>query len=139
VADLCAVGWHVCASAAEVTSRSATGCTNASPSPGQFFVTRQSSTGCGVCANGSNFMNPPCDSSSCATDCGGSDAVSNDVFGCGSAGAAPASTCTPLNAFGNDVCSSLPAGGSCGADGFTEAHNVVLTTAAAGGALCCRD
>ncbi|MEZ4406095.1 MAG: hypothetical protein R3A52_06440 [Polyangiales bacterium] len=139
VADLCAVGWHVCASAAEVMSRSSTGCTNASPTAGQFFTTRQSSTGCGVCATGTNFANPPCDSSSCTAGCGGSDAVSNDFFGCGSAGGAPSTVCSPLNAFSNNLCASLPAGWSCGSDGYREAHNVVLNNPAAGGALCCRD
>ncbi len=139
VADLCAVGWHVCAGAAEVAARSSTGCTNASPSAGQFFTTRQSSTGCGVCATGTNFANPPCNSSSCATNCGPTDAIANDFFGCGSVGATPAAGCAPFNAFSNNVCASLPAGWSCGSDGYNEAFNVVLTSAAAGGALCCAD
>jgi hypothetical protein len=139
VADLCAVGWHVCYSSPEVTARSTTGCANSAPTPGQFFATRQSSTGCGVCATGTNRANPPCNSSSCTAGCGGSDAVANDVFGCGSAGATPDGSCAPLSQFSNNVCSSLPAGWSCGSDGFAEAMNIVLTTPAAGGVLCCRD
>ena len=138
VEDLCAVGWHVCRSAADVRAHAAGGCVGAASDPGLFFVTRQSSTGCGVCALGMNLANPPCDSVSCTAGCAQTDSITNDVFGCGSAGDAPAS-CDVLDRFGNNLCGALPAGWSCGMDGLAEAKNVVHADASDGGALCCHD
>jgi hypothetical protein len=111
----------------------------AAPGPGLFFVTRQSSTGCSFCAIGMSLANPPCNSSSCAAGCAQTDATSNDIFGCGTAGQAPLQACGVLDRFGNDLCSALPPAWRCGNDGFAEAKNVTLTDPAIGGALCCRD
>jgi hypothetical protein len=85
VADLCARNWHVCASAAEVAADSSTDCTNAGPTAGQFFVTRQSSTGCNVCALGTD-TDSNCNSSSCEANCLQTPAIANDLFGCGVGG-----------------------------------------------------
>jgi hypothetical protein len=117
VADLCQLGWHVCESVAEVASKSAgAGCAPAAKA-GLFFVTRQSGPGAAQCGVGTN-----------------------DLFGCGGAGGAPDPTsCAPLDRFSGDLCASLGAGWSCGADGLAEANNVTNTNSATGGALCCRD
>jgi hypothetical protein len=116
VADLCQVGWHVCATAAEVGAQSGAGCA-AAATAGSFFVTRQSGPGGAVCGAGGN-----------------------DIFGCGAIGIAPdANTCGQLNRFSNDLCGALTADWSCGADGLQEANNVTKTSSTGGGVLCCRD
>ena len=137
--DLCAPGFHLCRTAAEVADRSPSGCTGAAPAPGQFFITRQSSTGCGVCATGSLLADPPCDDQSCTPGCAQTDATSNDVFGCGSTGDAPTAACAPLDRFGNNLCVALPPGWSCGVDGYTEARAVINRSPTTGGGLCCAD
>jgi len=115
--DLCAVGWHICASAAEVALKSSTGCTGAvGGGRTLFFTTRQSGPGTGNCA---------------ATG-------ANDIFGCGTLGATPASSCAPLDRFSHNLCGSLGAPWSCGSDGFQEANNVTKTAVGGGGVLCCR-
>jgi hypothetical protein len=50
VADLCAPGWHVCLDANDVTTSSPNGCVGVTRpnDPALLFLTRQSSTGCGV-------------------------------------------------------------------------------------------
>ncbi len=121
VDDLCAEGWHVCATAAEVGARTRTGCLDAVPISAiepLFFATRQSGPGYAQCGPGSN-----------------------DVFGCGNLGGPPAPSCAPLNAFGNDHCSLLAAPWACsgGGDGLLEAQTVVKLGPAKGGVLCCRD
>jgi hypothetical protein len=139
VEDLCAAGWHVCASAADVAAHSSTGCVGAAPGPDLFFVTRQSSNGCGVCATGLDRRSPPCDGMSCAHGCAQTDATSNDIFGCGSLGDTPASDCGVLDRFGNNTCVALGADWPCGSDGFAEAKNAVHVAPGSGGAACCRD
>lgn len=144
VSDLCAVGWHVCASAADVDAHSPTGCRGATAAadPSLFFVTRQSSNGCGVCATGT-ASSAQCDSVSCASGCAASADTSNDVFGCGNFGSTtPLVGCSPLDRFSYDLCSGLPGSGwSCDDDGTgrCEAYTVVHAEAAFGGALCCAD
>jgi hypothetical protein len=136
IEDLCAPGWHVCRGAREVVARSPTGCTNASPVPGRFFAARQSSTGCGYCATGSITTDPPCNSTSCAMGCAQTDTIANDVFGCGSVGAAATPSCAPFNVFSGDKCVALPPVWQCGSG---EALTVTLQDGTGGGALCCRD
>lgn len=47
-------------------------------------------------------------------------------------------TCAVLNRSSNELCTSLTADWSCGADGLQEANNVTKTSGS-GGVLCCRD
>jgi hypothetical protein len=118
VADLCAAGWHVCATSAEVGARTAAGCNDATVDGGAplFFATGQSGAGVGGCTAGAN-----------------------DLFGCGNIGGTANGTCAPLTRFSNNLCSMLGAPWSCGADGLHEADNVTKTATAGGGVLCCRD
>ena len=119
VADLCQVGWHVCETAAAVGAKSGgAGCAGAGVA-GQnaFFAVRQSGAGGAACGAGTN-----------------------DLFGCGDVGAEPdAVTCAPLDRFSNDLCQSLPATWSCGANGADELNSVTKTASEGGGVLCCRD
>jgi cysteine-rich repeat protein len=137
----------VCIEANEVATASPNGCNGATQpgDPALFFVTRQSSNGCGVCATGSR-TDSDCNSSACTSGCLQTEQISNDVFGCGNYGAVPASSCTPLNAFSNAFCSAIaPQGWSCDAagpaddSGVCETFTLVHTNAATGGVLCCRD
>ncbi|MBZ4417457.1 hypothetical protein [Myxococcus sp. RHSTA-1-4] len=147
MADLCAVGWHVCTSDAEVAARSPTGCEGATrPTDNPlFFATRQSTNGCAVCANGTS-TGPECDSASCSEGCQQTALTSNDFFGCGNFGAE--ATCGPLNQFSENLCSGLASVGSpwsCDAatdaddNGLCEAYTVTKTGSKFGGVLCCRD
>jgi hypothetical protein len=117
-ADLCAAGWHICATSSDVESSSPSGCTGATVDgdPDLFFATRQSGNGNGDCNSGAN-----------------------DVFGCGNLGVTPSGNCAPLDRFSTDVCSGLAAPWDCGVDGVNEANNVTKSAAAGGGVLCCRD
>ncbi len=147
VADLCAAGWHVCESAAEVAESSPDGCAGAAGEADVpvFFATRQSSNGCGVCATGTS-TSPQCNSATCVAGCLQTASTSNDVFGCGNigAGASPA-YCGPLDRFSNNLCGSLPWAWSCNlpisADdgGLCEAYAVTKSDVRYGGVLCCRD
>lgn len=145
VADLCAVGWHVCASDAEVAARSPTGCEGATREGDKplFFATRQSTNGCAVCANGTS-TGPECDSESCTPGCAQTARTSNDFFGCGNFGAE--ATCGPLNRFSENLCSGLAGSPwSCDApteaddNGLCEAYTAIKTGSKYGGVLCCRD
>jgi hypothetical protein len=149
VADLCAAGWHVCSTAADIASHSPTGCVGATQAgdPPLFFASRQSSNGCGVCATGTR-TDADCNSASCTAGCAQTAATSNDVFGCGnlgdsSIGGAPLTGCGPIDRFSNNVCSALgDTSWSCnddGGNGLCEAYVVVHTSAEFGGVLCCRD
>lgn len=117
-ADLCAEGWHVCATSAEVAASSPTGC-GGSTRPGDpqlFFATGQAGPGIASCdATGSN-----------------------DVFGCGNFGGGAASSCAPLNRFSNNGCTLIAPYFQC-ASGLEEARVVTKNTPAGGGVLCCRD
>lgn len=147
VADLCAPGWHVCESADAVLQSSATGCSGATHQndPPLFFATRQSSTGCGQCATGTSTA-PTCSSSTCAAGCLQTDAISNDVFGCGNFGAAsPIQSCGPLDRFSNNLCASLAGSPwSCNLptsaddNGLCEAYALTKSGVSHGGVLCCR-
>jgi hypothetical protein len=148
VADLCAAGWHVCATAADVAASSPTGCVGVA-APGAeplFFATRQSSTGCGVAATGLSTDGAVCNAGSCAAGCAQTAAISNDVFGCGNYGEpignwgqVAVDAGQPLNFFSHDSCTALGPPWACSGEGVCEAY--VLTKAAAdkGGVLCCRD
>jgi hypothetical protein len=143
-ADLCAPGWHVCISAADVASHSPTGCGGATRlgDPPRFFVTRQSSNGFGVCATGARTAHD-CNSASGTRGCKASEHTTNDVFGCGNFGApGPLVDCSPLDRMGNDHCFGLRGSNwVCDDDGsgLCEAATVVHYGADFGGVLCCRD
>lgn len=117
--DLCAAGWHICLSPAEVAASSAGGtCADSVPSgaPPLFFVTRQSGAGLASCGEGAN-----------------------DLFGCGTLGIAPGASCSPLDRFSNDLCGALAAPWACGNEDNVEAEKVTKPGAGSGGVLCCRD
>jgi hypothetical protein len=131
VADLCQVGWHVCASASDVVqhtagtpSADANACVaSAVAGSTDYFTTRQSGNGNGNCV-----------------------AIGfNDTFGCGTLGATPVATsCPPLTRFSNNLCSSLGAPWSCATGPVSpadvnEAHNITKSGPANGGVMCCRD
>jgi hypothetical protein len=119
VADVCQLGWHVCASAVEVAAKSGgVGCAGAGISGmNAFFAVRQSGSGGAMCGAGTN-----------------------DLFGCGDVGIAPdAVTCAPLDRFSNDLCIALPGTWACGANSADEVNNVTKTSSEGGGVLCCRD
>ena len=117
-ADLCAVGWHICAQAGEVAAHSPTGCAGAAVDGGApvFYASGQSGPGNATCGAGSN-----------------------DLFGCGTLGEAPAADCSPLDRFGDDLCSVLGPPWMCGTDETHEADDVTKTDSTAGGVLCCSD
>ena len=143
VADLCEAGWHVCTGAADVTSHVPSGCKGATTAndPPLFFVTRQSSNGCGDCATGTR-TSPDCNSKSCTTGCAQTAATSNDVFGCGNLGAtSPIVDCGPIDRFSNNLCNDVGSNWSCNDDGsgFCEAYAIKHDGPDFGGALCCKD
>jgi formylglycine-generating enzyme required for sulfatase activity len=122
VEDLCAVGWHVCLSAADVASHAPAGCVGvgtAGTIGSQFFASRQSGPG--------------------EAYCGPSGA--NDLFGCGTLGATPdLPSCYPLDLFSGNFCDALGQPWSCGyADHTQEANVVTKPSSVGGGVLCCRD
>jgi hypothetical protein len=64
--------------------------------------------------------------------------LSNDVFGCGSLGAAPAASCAPLDRFSHNDCNALLPPWAC-SGGTVEASNIVKSGLGYGGVVCCRD
>ncbi|MEP7120516.1 MAG: putative metal-binding motif-containing protein [Byssovorax sp.] len=140
-ADLCAVGFHVCSSAADVAASSPTGCTGAAASPGLFFATSQSSTGCNACALGNDANPAVCTGCSCAPDCKQTALTTNDLYGCGSLGSS-LSSCGGLDRASDNFCNALGPPWSCqvpGSAGCDEAAVVTKPGSAGGGVLCCAD
>ncbi len=138
VSDLCALGWHVCATPDEVGSRSPDGCDGSHDAPDAFFAMRTSGSGCGVCATGTAT---DCSATDCRRDCAQTSITVNDVFGCGTVGSTPDATCGPLDRFGNNLCDALPSPWACSDDGSGthEAELVTKPGADHGGVLCCAD
>lgn len=138
--DLCAAGWHVCRSSAEVAARSPNGCGGAADAPpASFFATRQSGPGCRQCATGAAEN---CGSNDCGGNCAPTAAMSNDLFGCGTLGSAPDPTsCGVLDRFSDNLCSGLQSPWRCDGDaaGTRETEFVVKPGPGAGGVLCCAD
>jgi hypothetical protein len=119
IQDLCAEGWHVCTSPADVASDSPTGCTGATtggPTPRIMFVQRTASSNSFTCGPGvDNF------------------------FGCASF-TQGGIVCSPLNASGGNLCSNLlSTTWRCGTDSTMEGNNVTKVGPANGGVLCCRN
>ena len=140
-ADLCAPGFHVCSSAADVQASSPTGCVGAAASPGLFFATGQSSTGCNLCALGNGVSPAVCNGCSCAPDCKQTALTTNDLFGCGSLGTS-LSSCSVLDRASNNFCDALGPPWNCevpGSGGCDEAAVVTKSASAGGGVLCCAD
>ena len=136
--DLCATGFHICHNANEVNLRSPTGCQGAVNDPNLFFATRQGSTGCAICAQGSSTDPTQCTGCSCAMNCATSALTGNDLFGCGTIGDT-LTNCGPLDRFSNDLCAALGPPWQCGSDGCNEANNVTKSGPAGGGVFCCSD
>ena len=114
---LCAKGWHVCATSAEVAERTKErGCADAvrSEAP-MFFATLESGPGNAHCEGEGE----------------------NDIFGCGTLGATPAKDCGVLNRFSHNNCSALASPWTCSGD-TTEVSTVTKTGSEGGGVLCCR-
>ena len=120
VADVCEVGWHVCATAKEVLAKSdGLGCNGVSDFSGGFFVSRQS-------GNGNINMNSE---------------GTNDVFGCGEgASIGSANEARGLNAFSHNNCKHIDGSWACNGDGRGLDEALTIThDSDFGGALCCRD
>jgi hypothetical protein len=130
VADLCAQGWHVCLSAAELTQLGET-CAPAlaaSVADQVFFATRQRGNANGLCVAATNAN------------------TTNNVHGCGNFGSpenpAQSTSCTPLTPFMLEQpdCFAI-VGWACGTDpnSTTELDDVTKPSAGHGGVLCCHD
>ena len=118
-ANLCAAGWHVCATAAEVAAHLPTGQTCAAITTADFFATNQGSEASGTCS---------------ATG-------ANDLFGCGKLGNAASASCAPLDVSSGNGCAAIEsAGWSCGGtpSATTERTSVVKPRLTGGGVLCCK-
>ena len=130
VADLCAVGWHVCRDASDVAAHGGEEACAAlrPPGPGDdlyIFVTRQRGSG-------------P-DLPTCNPD-GTEDGPADDVWGCGTLGL-EAGDCKPLD---RHLALEVENGGcgepyDCGADAAAEGFYVSKREPSAGGVLCCSD
>lgn len=114
--DLCAEGWHLCASAAEVAGAGVADC-DALEWDGSFYATAQSGVSNDACGpNGTN-----------------------DVFGCGDIGYTAISGCGALNRSTGNLCGNLPDPWDCDVASDSEAEFLVKEMPELGGALCCRD
>ena len=128
VADLSAVGWHVCRDASDVALHGGDGACEriGAPVPDEtgsyVYLTRQRGTG---------------EDAACAPD--GSEDSADDAWGCGTLGL-EAADCRPL-----DRHLSLGDGGGCGEpfecgdDPTAEGRNVTKREPTQGGVLCCSD
>lgn len=113
--DLCQDGWHLCLSQNDVIASSPAGCSDPNGAPNQFFVTRQAGAAGACSATGLD-----------------------DLFGCGSQGAALAG-CPPLDRSSGNMCGALSIGGWACPDMQAEARTVIKTDDDGGGALCCKN
>ncbi len=135
--DLCAEGFTLCPSDAAFTRCAAAACADATSEPGVFFISGQTGTGCGLCANGSS-TDQACEFCACASGCAPSPTINNDLFGCGTAGL-PTTGCGAFDRFSDDQCGALPAPWACLGDSCGEALSVTKPGPGAGGVLCCRN
>jgi hypothetical protein len=119
VEDLCAQGWHVCRSAAEVQASASTAACPAS-SGVLFWLTRQAEDANGLCA----------------------DVGSNNLVGCGvGAGRGAPAGCAPLNTELRYTDCQVLSAWECGTstEANFEADFVQKPNQAEGGVLCCKD
>ncbi|MEW5851323.1 MAG: hypothetical protein AB2A00_21220 [Myxococcota bacterium] len=143
--DLCAEGWHVCRSENEVAQIIGSACRGATDAEGAvFYATRQSGTGCGNCAMGTDSTCSRPDD--CRRGCADTAVTTNDVFGCGTLGAQPTPTqCGVLNRSCDDLCSGLvwpwQCSGQAGEPTPEDRESLIIVKPGpeAGGVLCCRD
>jgi hypothetical protein len=127
VADLCAVGWHVCLGANDVASHATeSGCSDLTPpqpdGDAYIYLTRQGGR------DGEGTCSPD-----------GSTDGNDDAWGCGTLGL-EATTCPPLDRHlsvgaDNGGCGTFYA---CGDDPAAEGLNVTKRDEKGGGVLCCR-
>jgi hypothetical protein len=124
VADLCAVGWHVCTGATELDSLNVTcaqaGLPNGNNTANQkLYATRQRGVSGTIC-NANDTLG------------------TNDVHGCGNFGLVEDPNCSPLNAqFSHNECDDLSPPWSC-PGALTEGLSVVKSASTNGGVLCCK-
>jgi len=145
--DICALGWHICTDYNDVnTNTNNKGCTDCGNSvTGDYlFLSRQSSNGCGICAEGTSVDPTQCNSIACKAGCLQSAAISNDVFGCGNYGTPLSGTCPPFDHFGNNFCFAISSKGwACQSPqdptGICETYAVTHSNPTNGGVLCCKD
>lgn len=116
IEDLCADGWHLCASRHEVLAAGLSDC-NGVAWNSQFFATAQS-------GEGSNTCDPT---------------GTNDVFGCGDVGYTNIDGCAPLNRSTGNLCVELAGPWACNDDAYDEVSYLRKPGPDYGGALCCRD
>ncbi|MBI5487608.1 MAG: hypothetical protein HY905_09770 [Deltaproteobacteria bacterium] len=119
-ADLCAMGWRLCASAAEVGDRTRSGGVPSDWAASTFFAAAVSG---------------PADDEVCGIG-------ENDVYGIGSAGGgADRATCAPLTRTSSDKCDDLPSPWDCGDVStvwqYDEATQITKLGPQGGGVLCC--
>jgi hypothetical protein len=121
VADLCADGWHVCETAAEVAAL-ATDCTDAIPptAPGfEFYVTRQRAYG-----------------SMCIA---ANDRGTNNLHGCGNVGVLDDASCAPFTVMLRNLDCAVWPPWSCSSTTVNEYEAVTKRGSTRGGVLCCKD
>jgi len=145
--DICSSGWHICTDYNDVNintnNKGCTDCGN-SVSGDYLFLSRQSSNGCGHCAEGTSVDSAKCNSIACLDGCLQSEAISNDVFGCGNYGSPTGTSCPPFNYFGNNFCGAISSRGwACTSPqdtvGICETYTVTHSNPTNGGVLCCKD
>lgn len=122
VADLCAIGWHVCRDASEVGRQSGSGCESAVVGgPPRFFLVLAGASPQGICSPDRGAM--------------------NDLHGCGNLGQPQSAACQPLSRRMTFADCQATGVWACGAedDHLSEAAVVTKSGPAFGGALCCRD
>ena len=123
VADLCALGWHVCVDQADVATRGGpAACGALAQASGVLYVTRER----GDPVSGA---------------CGPAISGNNNVYGCGTLGGLIplAAACMPFDHWLRVVAGECPAPWDCGTDPANEGQNVIKTGLPGGGVLCCRD
>jgi hypothetical protein len=139
--NLCASGWHICNGGEVLPRTESRGCVAESSYPAaSFFSAAVSGTGCGICALRSKTdTGSGCTADSCAQNCQETGDLSNDVFGCGSLGAAVFDPdCDGLDRFSHNNCSALGYPWTCSGSS-QESRTVTKPSTVAGGVLCCRD
>lgn len=124
--DLCAIGWHVCLGADDVTAHQGESLCSQLRDGEATYVTRQSATP---------------DQETCGP--GEGNESGDDVFGCGTLGL-EATNCSPLDrrlALIEDSPeqSGCPHPFNCGEDPLAEAANITKVEPSGGGVLCCHD
>ena len=127
VADLCAVGWHVCNDAADASSNGGVAaCAELAIGAPALYATRQRGA----------MLTGACVGVNLASD-------ANNINGCGNGlgiSFMVADMCAPLNRrLSASPAGQCPAPWNCGNDDHAEGFNVTQTGLQFGGVLCCHD